>query len=79
MLASVPALGPSSKRMSMLKVEDWKKQQEDVELGLRTDKSPTSPSRRKSGVPFPDFQDRTGDPLSRDRRRLSGLPRDPVS
>ncbi|KAH9947927.1 hypothetical protein B0H21DRAFT_297027 [Amylocystis lapponica] len=76
-LAAVPGIGPSSKRMSMLKVEDWQKQQQDVELGLRTEKP--SDSKRKSGVPFPDVQEQHGEASGRDRRRMSTAPRDPPS
>ncbi|KAI0274746.1 hypothetical protein BC834DRAFT_839815 [Gloeopeniophorella convolvens] len=57
----------SSARISMLKVEDWQRYQ--TEQG----QSPSSPTRRNSGVPFPDSRDYT----HRSSRRLSGLPREP--
>lgn len=60
-LAAVPGAGSSSKRMSMLKVEDWQKHQQDVELGLRPEEAK---SRRPSAVPFPEAPER-----SQDRRR----------
>ncbi|GBE77820.1 predicted protein [Sparassis crispa] len=70
-LASVPAPA-SSKRMSMMKVEDWQKHQQDLEMGLRSvdDKA----SKHKSGVPFPDFQERPTDAM--DHRCIS-VARDP--
>ncbi|KAI0348391.1 hypothetical protein BDW22DRAFT_1320508 [Trametopsis cervina] len=78
------SLDRSSKRMSMMKVEDWQKNHiEDVELGLGPrDRSGSrsqqeSSSRRRSGVPFPDsVQERP----SRESRRMSGMPgRDPIN
>ncbi|KAI0331977.1 hypothetical protein GY45DRAFT_1321531 [Cubamyces sp. BRFM 1775] len=80
-LASVPGALASSRRMSTMKVEDWQRNQVDVEAQIS---GPTSPRhqhqrtgsasmsrdmRRQSGVPFPEA----------DRRRMSGMPRDPVS
>ncbi|KAG5647627.1 hypothetical protein DXG03_008980 [Asterophora parasitica] len=59
--------GPSSKRLSTLKVEDWQKYQQDTEMGVKAEAAaaaPVSSSRRESraflsppggvGVPFPD-------------------------
>ncbi|OJT10084.1 hypothetical protein TRAPUB_13440 [Trametes pubescens] len=71
-LANVPGTQGSSRRMSTMKVEDWQRHQVDVD-----DVAPTSPrhrpqqssmsmARRQSGVPFPE-------------RRMSSMPRDPVS
>ena len=80
-LASVPGAQASSRRMSTMKVEDWQRNQVDVEAQIS---GPTSPRhqhqrtgsasmsrdmRRPPGVPFPEA----------DRRRMSGMPRDPVS
>ena len=61
------AARPSSARMSMLKVEDWQRYQ--VEQG----QSPSSPTHRDSGVPFPDSKGHE----HRSSRRSSGLPREP--
>lgn len=58
---------PSSARLSMLKVEDWQRYQ--TEQGH----SPSTPTRRDSGVPFPDSKGHDHRP----NRRMSGLPRDP--
>ncbi|KAH9937181.1 uncharacterized protein B0H18DRAFT_1081441 [Fomitopsis serialis] len=74
MLANVPG-GTSSKRMSMMKVEDWQKHQQDVELGLRPEEQRAS--RRRSAVPFPETQDRPAD--GRDARRNSRSPRQMLS
>ncbi|CCL98299.1 uncharacterized protein FIBRA_00293 [Fibroporia radiculosa] len=75
-LASVPGT-TSSKRMSMLKVEDWQKHQQDVEMGFRPDEQRrSSRSNRPSDVPFPETHGRPVD--SRDKRRMShrgALPR----
>jgi hypothetical protein len=57
----------SSARLSTLKVEDWQRYQ--AEQG----QSPSSPTRRDSGVPFPDSKG----PEHRPNRRVSGLPRNP--
>ena len=57
---------PSSARMSMLKVEDWQRYQ--VEQG----QSPSSPTRRDSGVPFPDLKGHE----HRSSHRSSGLLRE---
>jgi len=62
-----PAAQPSSARLSMLKVEDWQRYQ--AEQG----QSPSTPTRRDSGVPFPDSKGHEHRP----NRRVSGLPRDP--
>ncbi|EMD41996.1 hypothetical protein CERSUDRAFT_110537 [Gelatoporia subvermispora B] len=46
-------VGPS-KRTSKMKVQDWRKSQHDLELGLQTDDpADASASRRRSAVPFP--------------------------
>ncbi|KAF8846278.1 hypothetical protein BDN67DRAFT_939962 [Paxillus ammoniavirescens] len=75
-----PNASTSSRRQSTLRVEDWQRFQQDVELGSRHD--PKS-SRRESRalvnatVPFPGqlgLRDGMGD-----RRRSSGFPRDPPS
>lgn len=57
----------SSARLSTLKVEDWQRYQ--AEQG----QSPSSPTRRDSGVPFPDSKGHE----RRSSRRSSGLPREP--
>ena len=57
----------SSARLSSLKVEDWQRYQ--AEQG----QSPSTPSRRDSGVPFPDSKADEHRP----NRRTSGLPREP--
>jgi hypothetical protein len=57
----------SSARQSTLKVEDWQRYQ--TEQGH----SPSSPTRRDSGVPFPDSKGHE----RRSSRRSSGLPREP--
>lgn len=79
----------SSKRLSMMKVEDWQKHQQagDVERGGPTRPRVSSSSRRLSaGVPFP--ADASPARTSRESRRLSGMmmmmpqqqtPRDPPS
>ncbi|KAF8507000.1 hypothetical protein F5888DRAFT_1798214 [Russula emetica] len=61
------AAQPSSARLSMLKVEDWQRYQ--AEQG----QSPSSPTPRDSGVPFPDSKGHE----RRSSRRSSGLPREP--
>ncbi|KAH9837044.1 uncharacterized protein C8Q71DRAFT_796479 [Rhodofomes roseus] len=73
-LAHVPGTA-SSKRMSTMKVEDWQKHQQDVELGFRPEEQRAS--RRRSAVPFPETHDRPAD--GRDARRLSRTPRDMLS
>jgi len=62
-----PAARSSSARLSTLKVEDWQRYQ--AEQG----QSPSSPTRRDSGVPFPDSKGHE----RRSSRRSSGLPREP--
>ena len=62
-----PAARAPSARLSMLKVEDWQRYQ--AEQG----QSPSTPTRRDSGVPFPDSKGHENRP----NRRMSGLPRDP--
>lgn len=77
----------SSKRQSVLRVEDWQRHQQDVELGVRPDR-PDRPAGAKrdsrvmktepnATVPFPG-QSRPRD-LAMDRRRSTGFPRDPPS
>lgn len=68
-LSTIPnsAAQPSSARLSTLKVEDWQRYQ--AEQG----QSPSTPTRRDSGVPFPDSKGHEHRPT----RRVSGLPRDP--
>ncbi|KAI0756712.1 hypothetical protein C8Q80DRAFT_1093039 [Daedaleopsis nitida] len=77
LLANIPGAQSSSKRMSTMKVEDWQRHQQDAD-----DESPrathgrgasSTMPRRQSGVPFPESS------RERDRRRMSGFPRDPVS
>lgn len=76
---------PSSKRQSMLRVEDWQRHQQDVELGVRPDRSPGAKRDSRAlraevnaTVPFPGHS-RPRD-LAMDRRRSSaGFPRDPPS
>lgn len=63
-----PAARTPSSRLSTLKVEDWQRYQ--AEQG----QSPSTPTRRDSGVPFP--ADSKGHE-HRPNRRVSGLPRDP--
>ncbi|KZT75133.1 hypothetical protein DAEQUDRAFT_659681 [Daedalea quercina L-15889] len=75
-LANVPHTA-SSKRMSLMKVEDWQKHQQDVELGLRPEEHAQRASRRRSAVPFPETQDQPVD--RRDARRHSRAPRDLLS
>ncbi|KAH9944133.1 uncharacterized protein BXZ73DRAFT_87094 [Epithele typhae] len=77
MLATIPGGGASSRRMSTMKVEDWQRQQQDSTDEPASQARPghsrrgsTSASKRLSEVPFPD---------SRDRRRMSSAPRDPIS
>jgi hypothetical protein len=61
------AARPSSARLSTMKVEDWQRHQ--VEQG----QSPSTETRRDSGVPFPDSKGHEHRP----NRRSSGLPREP--
>lgn len=70
-LASVGGRPTSSKRLSSMKVEDWRKSQavETEEQAARRE------ARRQSAVPFPDQARRP----SGDVRRSSHLPRDPPS
>ncbi|KAH7883489.1 hypothetical protein F5I97DRAFT_1929762 [Phlebopus sp. FC_14] len=67
----------SSKRQSLLRVEDWQRSQQDVELGVRPDpRSSRRDTRGAGGVPFPG-QSRPSDGMG--ERRRSGNPRDPPS
>ncbi|KAF9015484.1 hypothetical protein BDQ17DRAFT_1386211 [Cyathus striatus] len=59
----IGSTGISSKRLSTLKVEDWQKYQQDMEMGVKPDHGGvTSGSKRDSrvrksdGVPFPDAE-----------------------
>ncbi|KAG6334494.1 hypothetical protein ID866_4589, partial [Astraeus odoratus] len=68
----------SSKRQSMMRVEDWQRFQQDVEMGVRPDPNSSKRESRAAAnatVPFPG-QSRKRDTTG-DRRRASGLPRDP--
>ena len=65
--ATPSAVRPSSARLSTLKVEDWQRYQ--TEQG----QSPSTPTRRDSGVPFPDSKGQEHRP----NRRSSTLPREP--
>ncbi|TFK83056.1 hypothetical protein K466DRAFT_603190 [Polyporus arcularius HHB13444] len=75
-LSNVPG-APSSRRMSTMKVEDWQRHQVDVDVPAPRPShdrhGSSSMSRRTSGVPFPETS------RERDRRRMSGALRDPVS
>lgn len=70
----------SSKRQSVLRVEDWQRHQQDVELGVRPERA-AGAKRESRGmkteanatVPFP------GQSRPMDRRRSAGVPRDPPS
>jgi hypothetical protein len=62
-----PTARSSPARLSTLKVEDWQRYQ--AEQGH----SPSTPTRRDSGVPFPDSKGRDHRPS----HRMSGLPREP--
>lgn len=70
----------SSKRQSVLRVEDWQRHQHDVELGVRPERA-AGAKRESRGmkneanatVPFP------GQSRPMDRRRSAGVPRDPPS
>jgi len=71
----------SSKRQSVLRVEDWQRNQQDAELGVRPDRAPGSKrdsralrAEANAAVSFP-AQSRP--PV--DRRRSAGFPRDPPS
>ncbi|KAH9968856.1 hypothetical protein BC827DRAFT_1121974 [Russula dissimulans] len=66
-VTSSSAARPSSTRLSTLKVEDWQRYQ--AEQG----QSPSTPTHRNSGVPFPDSKGHE----HRQNRRASVLPRDP--
>ena len=76
-LSNVPGASTSSRRMSTLKVEDWQRQQVDVDAApprpSHSRNASSSMSKRMSGVPFP------AEASQRDRRRMSGPMRDPVS
>lgn len=76
MLARVPGAS-SSKRMSTMKVEDWQKHQQDLELGLLPEEHAQRSSRRRSAVPFPETQNRPSD--GRDAREHSRTPREMLS
>ncbi|KAG2154733.1 hypothetical protein DEU56DRAFT_947967 [Suillus clintonianus] len=74
----------SSKRQSVLRVEDWQRHQQDAELGVRPERSTgakresrTMKTEANATVPFPG-QSRPRD-LAMDRRRSAGVPRDPPS
>ncbi|KAH7910862.1 hypothetical protein BJ138DRAFT_1151899 [Hygrophoropsis aurantiaca] len=70
--------GPASKRQSMMRIEDWQRYQQDVELGVKPDRNSRIYKPDGSAtVPFPG-QGRPRDSMQ-DRRRSSGLPRDPPS
>lgn len=65
---------PSSKRQSILRVEDWQRHQQDVEMGVRPEASSSQRESRMmthATVPFP------GQSKTREKRRVSGSPRDP--
>jgi hypothetical protein len=68
-------LGTSSRRLSTLKVEDWQKYQQDLEMGTRNERvSSTNPKRdsRAGVIPFPE------DSRHRDvEGRKAGYSRDP--
>ncbi|KAF9229170.1 hypothetical protein BS17DRAFT_792151 [Gyrodon lividus] len=75
-----PNASSSSRRQSTLRVEDWQRLQQDVELGIRHDPKSSRHDSRALGsatVPFPG-QIRSRDGMG-DRRRSSGFPRDPPS
>lgn len=61
------AARPSSARLSTMKVEDWQRHQ------VEQDQSPSTQTRRDSGVPFPDSKGHEHRP----NHRSSGLPREP--
>jgi hypothetical protein len=70
----------SSKRQSVLRVEDWQRHQQDVELGVRPERaagakreSRAMKAETNATVPFP------GQSRQMDRRRSAGVPRDPPS
>ncbi|KAF9462130.1 hypothetical protein BDZ94DRAFT_750302 [Collybia nuda] len=63
--------GSSSKRLSMLKVEDWQRYQQDVEMGVRGDMAPRHDSKPHGKVPFPDS--------GRGRDRTRNKSQDPLS
>jgi hypothetical protein len=72
-LTTLP-MGASTRRLSMMKVEDWQRYQQDVESGMRS--SASRDVRTSSGIPFP------REPRHREvqpERRKSGLNRDPPS
>ncbi|EGO05208.1 hypothetical protein SERLA73DRAFT_82731 [Serpula lacrymans var. lacrymans S7.3] len=78
--------GSSSKRQSVMRVEDWQRNQQDAELGVKPERAGGTTSKRDSrvvkgdaapAVPFPG-QNRSRD-AAPDRRRSSGFPRDPPS
>ncbi|KAI6047725.1 hypothetical protein EDC04DRAFT_15946 [Pisolithus marmoratus] len=69
---------PSSKRQSIMRVEDWQRHQQDAEMGVRPDASSSQRDSRMMAhatVPFPG-QSRMRDKGS-EKRRASGSPRDP--
>ncbi|KAG2061725.1 hypothetical protein BDR06DRAFT_739 [Suillus hirtellus] len=70
----------SSKRQSVLRVEDWQRHQQDVELGIRPERAAGAKrdsrgmkTEANATVPFP------GQSRPMDRRRSAGVPRDPPS
>jgi len=74
----------SSKRQSVLRVEDWQRHQQDVEFGVQPERSPGAKrdsralrTEMSATVPFPG-QSRPRE-LAGDRRRSAGFPRDPPS
>ncbi|KAG1749886.1 uncharacterized protein EDB91DRAFT_1110207 [Suillus paluster] len=82
-LAAMGGANNSSKRQSVLRVEDWQRHQQDVELGVRPERpgakreSRVMKTETNATVPFPG-QNRPRD-LAMDRRRSTGFPRDPPS
>ncbi|KAI6119797.1 hypothetical protein EV401DRAFT_2057014 [Pisolithus croceorrhizus] len=65
---------PSSKRRSIMRVEDWQRHQQDVEMGVRPEASSSQRESRvmaHATVPFPG-QSKTRDRGS-DKRRVSGF------
>ncbi|KAF9244596.1 hypothetical protein BU15DRAFT_85976 [Melanogaster broomeanus] len=79
-ISSGPNASTSSRRQSTLRVEDWQRSQQDIELGIRSDSKISRRDSRALGnatVPFPgESRPREG---TGERRRPSGLPRDPPS
>lgn len=76
-LGKIPGAGSGgSKRQSMLKVEDWRRYQQEMEV---TESSPEGASKRDSTVPFPAVQTsrEPGHHPSNERRKSTQLPRGP--